>query len=117
MQTTAKTLTKFSAEVSNINDMDDIDEAFNELGRFINKKKIVKIISTKRVTKTKTTKQLNHEIVSYKDKQYIVCCVPFNDEYKIFVIDNDKKIQLLISHGIIDLMDIILHHLILAMMI
>jgi len=89
-----KPLTNLSTLISKSNedqDIDDLDEAFNELGRYINKKKVVKIISTKRVTKTKTTKQLNHEIVSYKDKQYIVCCVPFNDEYKIFVIDNDKK--------------------------
>jgi len=94
MQTSAKTLTKFSAKISNINDideLDELDEAFNELGRFINKKKVVKIISTKRVTQTKTTKQLNHEIISYKDKQYVVGCIPFNDDYKMFIIDHDKK--------------------------
>jgi len=90
----AKPLTNISTLISKSNedqDIDEIDEAFNELGRFINKKKVVKIISTKRVTKTKTTKQLNHEIVSYKDTQYVVCCIPFNDEYKMFVIDYDKK--------------------------
>lgn len=67
----------------------------NELGRFINIKKKVKIISTKRKTTTKTTKELNHEIINYKDKQYVVCCIPFNEEYKMFVVDIDKKAQLI----------------------
>ena len=67
----------------------------NPLGRFINIKKKVKVISVKRVTKTKTTKELNHEIINYKDKQYVVCCIPFNEEYKMFIIDFDKKDQVI----------------------
>jgi len=67
----------------------------NQLGRFINYSKEVKIISTKRKTTTKTKKELNHEIINYKDKQYIVCCIPFNDVHKIFVIDFDKKDQVI----------------------
>jgi len=67
------------------------DKVFNTLDRHINIEKKVKVISVKRKTLTKTTKQINHEIIKYKDKQYVVCCVPFNEEYKMFVIDFDKK--------------------------
>ena len=63
---------------------------FNSLDRYINKTKTVKVLSITRVTKTKTTKELNHEIITYKDKQYIVCCIPFNDDYKMFIIDETK---------------------------
>jgi hypothetical protein len=67
------------------------DEAFNILDRHINKKKTTTIVSISKVTKTKTTKQLNHEVIDYKTKKYVVCCVPFNDEHKMFIIDFDKK--------------------------
>ena len=67
----------------------------NDLSRFINRKKTVEILSTTRITKTKTTKQINHEIIKYKDKEYVVCCVPFNEEYKMFVVDIDKKDQVI----------------------
>jgi len=56
----------------------DEDDEINPLSRFINIEKKVKIISTKRKTTTKTKKELNHEIINYKDKQYVVCCIPFN---------------------------------------
>ena len=75
-------------------DSEDENE-INPLGRFINYSKEVTIISTKRKTTTKTKKELNHEIIIYKDKQYVVCCIPFNDIYKMFVIDFDKKDQVI----------------------
>jgi hypothetical protein len=73
----------------------DDSTLFNTLDRFINKKKTVEILSATRITKTKTTKQINHEIIKYKDKEFVVCCIPFNEEYKIFVIDIDKKDQVI----------------------
>jgi hypothetical protein len=76
-------------------DLDSDEDNINPLGRFINIKKKVSVISTKRITKTKTTKELNHEIINYKDKQYVVCCIPFNEEQKIFLIDFDKKDQVI----------------------
>lgn len=67
----------------------------NSLDRFINinRKKVVKVKYVKRITesKTTTTKEINHEVINYKDKQYVVCCVPFNDTYKMFIIDGEDK--------------------------
>jgi hypothetical protein len=71
---------------SKINDSDNV----NSLSRHINKKKVVKVKSITKVTETKTTKEINHEIVNYNDINYIVCCIPFNDDFKMFVCDIDK---------------------------
>jgi uncharacterized protein (DUF924 family) len=73
--------------------------AENPLGRFINriiKKKIThREVIVKPVIKTKsittTTKELNHDIVSYNDKQYVVCCIPYVKQHKMFIIDIDDK--------------------------
>ena len=43
----------------------DNNNHINSLDRFINKKKTVKVIT--KITKTKTTKSINHEVVKYKD--------------------------------------------------
>lgn len=71
---------------SKINDSDNV----NSLSRHINKKKVVKVKSIKKVTETKTTKEINHEIVNYNNKDYIVCCIPFNDDFKMFICDINK---------------------------
>lgn len=55
--------------------------------KFINIKKEVKVI--KKVTKT--TKEINHEIIEHNDKQYIVAYTPFKDEHILFVFDADDK--------------------------
>ena len=39
----------------------------------------------------KTIKEINHEIVEYNDKQYIVAYTPFKDEHILFVFDADDK--------------------------
>jgi hypothetical protein len=54
--------------------------------KFINKNKEVKVIT--KVTQTKTTKEINHEIVEYNNKQYIVAYTPFKDEHILFVFDD-----------------------------
>ena len=75
----------------------------NDLSRFINKKKEIKIIDKKveqkikvinvvrLKTETITSKEINHEIINYNNNEYVVCCIPFNNEHKIFIIDNDNK--------------------------
>ena len=63
----------------------------NSLNKFINKKKIVEVKYIKKITETKTTKQINHETITYDSKQYVVCCIPFKTQYKLFVIDFDKS--------------------------
>jgi len=50
------------------------------------------VVSTKRIT---TKKEINHEIINYKDKKYVVCSILFNKKHKIFVIDFDKKDQVI----------------------
>jgi hypothetical protein len=57
--------------------------------KFINKNKEVKVIT--KVTQTKTTKEINHEIVEYNNKQYIVAYTPFKDEHILFIFDADDK--------------------------
>jgi hypothetical protein len=78
-------------DIINYDDMSNSDDStkINSLDKFINKKKTVKVIT--KVTQTKTTKEINHEVVTYKNKEYVVCCIPFKDEYKLFIIDADKK--------------------------
>lgn len=66
----------------------------NTIPRFINRHKQVTEL-VKRVTKTVTTKEINHEDVIYNDKHYVVCCIPFNDEYKMFIVDGDDKLKIL----------------------
>ena len=56
----------------------------NSIAKFVNKKVQVKKISH-------TTKDINHEIVKYKNNNYVVCCCPFNNEYKLFIIDEIDK--------------------------
>jgi len=34
---------------------------------------------------------INHKEVSYNNKQYIVCYIPFNNKEKLFVIDESQK--------------------------
>ena len=63
----------------------------NSLDKFVNKKKVVKVKYIKKITETKTTKQINHEIVTYNLKQYVVCCIPFKNQYKLFTIDLDNS--------------------------
>lgn len=63
----------------------------NSLDKFVNKNKVVKVKYIKKITETKTTKQINHEIVKYNSKEYIVCCIPFKSEYKLFIIDNNDN--------------------------
>ena len=74
-----------------INDISNSDDSIkiNSLDKFINKKKIVKVIT--KVTQTKTTKEINHEIVTYKNKEYVVCCIPYKDEYRLFIVDAENK--------------------------
>jgi len=67
----------------------DNPDHINKLGRFINKKVKTKRCKQKRIRKT--IKDLNHEVVKYKDNKYVVCCIPFDDTYKMFIIDYDKK--------------------------
>lgn len=69
------------------------NEFVNSLDKFINinRKKVVKVITKVTKTKQTTTKEINHEVINYKDKQYVVCCIPFNDTYKMFVFDDDIK--------------------------
>ena len=75
-----------------MSDSDD-NNHINSLDKFINKKKTVKVIT--KITKTKTTKSINHEVVKYKDSEYVVCCIPFKDEHKLFVVDIDQKDQVI----------------------
>ena len=42
---------------------------------------------------SQTIKDFNHEIVRFKNNDYVVYCVPYNDMYKIFITDYDKKID------------------------
>jgi hypothetical protein len=39
----------------------------------------------------KTTKEINHEIIEYNDKEYIVAYTPYKDEHILFVFDADDK--------------------------
>jgi hypothetical protein len=39
----------------------------------------------------KTTKEINHKIVEYNDKQYVVACIPYKDKHILFVFDADDK--------------------------
>ena len=57
--------------------------------KFINKNKEVKVI--KKVTQTKTTKEINHKIIEHNDKQYIVAYTPYKEEHILFVFDADDK--------------------------
>jgi hypothetical protein len=57
--------------------------------KFINKNKEVKVIT--KVTQTKTTKEINHEIVEHNNKQYIVAYTPYKEEHILFVFDVDDK--------------------------
>ncbi len=57
--------------------------------KYINKTKEVKVIS--KVTKTKTTKEINHKIIEYENKYYIVAYTPFKEEHILFVFDADDK--------------------------
>jgi hypothetical protein len=60
---------------------------YNSIDKYINKKKVVR-----RITKTITTKQINHETVNYNGHDYVVCYTPYNDNNILFVIDdNDNK--------------------------
>lgn len=59
---------------------------YNTIDKYINKKKVVR-----RITKTITTKQINHETVSYNGHDYIVCYTPYNDNNILFVIDADDR--------------------------
>jgi hypothetical protein len=73
------------------------DDIFiNQVGRFINRKvktSRVKLKNTYKFKRTKKiTKEINHEVVTYKNNNYVVCCVPFNDDsQKMFVIDYENK--------------------------
>lgn len=91
-------------QVVNINDVlrnnvelnnDDLCLPVNKLKRCIKKKeKIIEtipIVTYKTKTHTVITKELNHEVVTYKGQQYVVSCIPFNDEYKMFIFDEDDK--------------------------
>lgn len=91
-------------QVVNINDVlqnnvelndNDLSLPVNKLGRCIKKKeKIIEtipIVTYKTKTRTVITKELNHEVVTYKGKRYVVSCIPFNNEYKMFVFDEDDK--------------------------
>jgi hypothetical protein len=60
-----------------------------EIPKFINKNKEVKVI--KKVTQTKTTKEINHKIIEHNDKEYIVAYTPYKDEHILFVFDADDK--------------------------
>ena len=59
----------------------------NQIDRYINRKKVY--ISDKIDNKIKyssqTIKDFNHEIVRFKNNDYVVYCVPYNDMYKIFI--------------------------------
>lgn len=59
--------------------------------KYINKKKEVKVKVIKKVTQTKTTKEINHEIIEHNDKQYIVAYTPYKDKHILFVFDADDK--------------------------
>ena len=37
---------------------------------------------------------MNHKNVTYKGKKYVVCYIPFNNNDKLFVIDESKKDQM-----------------------
>jgi hypothetical protein len=39
----------------------------------------------------KTTKEINHKIVEYNDKQYVVACTPYKNKHILFVFDADDK--------------------------
>jgi hypothetical protein len=60
-----------------------------DIPKFINKNKEVKVIT--KVTKTKTTKEINHEIIEHNDKQYIIAYTPYKEEHILFVFDADDK--------------------------
>jgi hypothetical protein len=72
-----------------------VDDTINKLGRFIKTKKQHQKIITKTINRTVTIteiiKELNHEIVTYNDKKYIVGCLPCNKRYLMFIADADNK--------------------------
>ena len=39
---------------------------------------------------------LNHKDITYKNKKYVVCYIPFNDDDKLFVIDEFNKKNIII---------------------
>jgi hypothetical protein len=80
---------KLSIENEIITDINHI----NETTRFINK--IVKTKRCKNKRIRKTTKDINYEVVKYKNNKYVVCCIPFNDTHKMFIFDYDKKIDVI----------------------
>ena len=57
--------------------------------KFINKNKEVKVI--KKVTETKTTKEINHKIIEYNNKKYIVAYTPYKEKHILFVFNADDK--------------------------
>ena len=57
--------------------------------KFINKNKEVKVIQ--KVTQTKTTKEINHEIIEYNNKEYIVAYALFKNKHILHVFDADDK--------------------------
>jgi hypothetical protein len=60
-----------------------------DIPKFINKNKEVKVIS--KVTETKTTKEINHEVIEYKNKHYVIAYTPYKDKHILFVFDADDK--------------------------
>jgi hypothetical protein len=69
----------------------------NQVDRHINRKKIFTKTKVDNIIKysSQTTKDFNHEVVKYKNNDYVVYCTPFNDTYKIFITDYDKKIDII----------------------
>lgn len=61
--------------------------------KFIEKKIVgeKEIIKTVNKSKVKTISTINHKDVEYKGKKYTVCYTSFNDEDVLFLIDFDKK--------------------------
>lgn len=82
-------MAEFNLIVNNFNQTNE--SHVNSLDRYINKKKKVNVQYVKRIVKTTTTKEVNHEVITYLGKQYIVCCIPFNETHKMFLVDFDDK--------------------------
>ena len=63
-------------------------ESNNKPSRYINKK----ITYTRKVFQTQvTTKEINHEVITYNENKYVVCLTIFNEnDYKLYLIDHDN---------------------------
>jgi hypothetical protein len=72
-------------------DSSSVDVVNVTLPKFINKKKVTKVLTKVVKTQSKTSKEMNHQDVIHDNKEYTVCYTPYVDKHILFVIDRNDK--------------------------